>query len=565
MILLCLVLAASVSPWIPRVFANEAAWHTLIADRVWDYGTHRVERLVLPSNTTGPYLQNGMVYFSRPASNCQTTNVCDRVDVTLVRDGAAKEIAGVDAQIRKPTWSLSQNNQFVYFTKSTDPNTWLTAFVYDRQLKDTRELTTLARGSNELGLISIATNENRLYASVIEVDKFSKEVESSLIAKSFDNTFENRDISFLLTAPWQEVVDASNHWMLVKFQFSGGNKQLWLINEGTQEMKAIPNTWTEPQGDLVYAQFLSDGSVAFFQNYRLYTYNPKTDKEPQAHGEAKLNWFSSPSEVIQTVNDRMAWIDSVNTLYTVDAHGVTKFGTVKDKTFTLGSQFISYETDKGYRTYHFDSKQWSDHAFRVTDQVEDVLVGVDRAGNVWYQNQTTDTLVNIGYGTAPVLSDRSHAYWKGTDGTVYEARFSTLLDVVKPSVQAYKAFNASTVYLVSDKKIWQVNDEATYFSWFDSWNAVHSVTSATMHVYRDVYAFQGDAPFAPGTRMKAAGNPRVYVMGKDGQLHWIISETVAHSIYGSTWNKGILEVNEPALWRYSTGKQIDSDVTVKEI
>ena len=71
--------------------------------------------------------------------------------------------------------------------------------------------------------------------------------------------------------------------------------------------------------------------------------------------------------------------------------------------------------------------------------------------------------------------------------------------------------------------------------------------------------------FASGTRVKAIGNPRVYMVGTDGNLHWIVSETVASAIYGSAWNKGIVEVNSTDLWRYVTGKNVDSELSVKAI
>ena len=560
-----LLIAAAVCPFLPKAHADDKAWQSPVADRVWDHDAYRIQRLALDTNTDGPLKQNGTVFLTHTAAACTDLNACDRVDLTLVRDGKTKIVPGVDAQIMKPTLFAGQSGQFVYFTKSTDKSKWLTASMYDPAIKDVRDITTLDRKANELNFMTFATTADRMYASVLQSDKQTQKVESSLIAKDLNGPYEGRELAFTLSAPWQEIVDVQGDWMLVKFQFSGGNKQLWLINARTQVMKVIPNTWTEPQADILYGHFLSDGSVAFFQNFRMYTFDLAKDQTPQAHGEAKLSWVVSSEEAVQVSGPRIAWIDSANTLFTVDAKGVTRFGSVKNGAFHLGTNFISYANDKGYQMYNFDTKSWSSHVFEVTDIVDTVMIGVDKNQNVWYENQTNGALLNIGFGINPMLSDRTHAYWKGTDDSVYQASFSPIADLPKPTVQAFRSDSSPTVYLVSNNKMWRVTSESTYFTWFDSWNKVARVSDATLAAYRGMNVDGGDAGYAPGTRVKAVDNSRVYMVGTDGNLHWIVSESVASSIYGAVWNKGIIEVNSTDLWRYANGKNVDTEQSVKSI
>ena len=57
----------------------------------------------------------------------------------------------------------------------------------------------------------------------------------------------------------------------------------------------------------------------------------------------------------------------------------------------------------------------------------------------------------------------------------------------------------------------------------------------------------------------------MYVIGSDYKLHWITSETVAHDIYGSDWNKGIVSVKDTSLWKYATGSDVSSSDDVRSI
>ena len=100
-------------------------------------------------------------------------------------------------------------------------------------------------------------------------------------------------------------------------------------------MEAIPETWTEPGADIIGAHFLSDGSIRFFRNFRLWQFNPQTDAIPVDAGGAHLSWLINPEQAIEIVGDRMAYLDEENGLYVSDLDGVRKFGMTSNGTFNF--------------------------------------------------------------------------------------------------------------------------------------------------------------------------------------------------------------------------------------
>ena len=504
-----LVVAAGLSPFLPKVFADNASWKTLLADRVWDHSTFRVDRLTFDSGTSNPMKRNGVAFVSRSSTQCTDPGTCNKIDLSILKNGKSQTVNGVDQQFLNPSFAMAQKEKFVYFTKSTDPNVWVDVSFVDPNTGETHPLTSLARRQNEMSMISFSTSGDRMFTSVMQMDKKTKQIQSSIVATSDDGKYDERNIAFQLNAPWQQVVDGYNDKLLVKFQFSGGNKQLWLIDSKTKVMSAIPNTWTEPNADILFAHFLSDGTVVFFQNYIAYTYNPGLDKEPQSHGNAKLSWDLDPNQNVQMRGGVMAWTSAEHILYTSTLDGITELSAIKEGTVYLDKDALYFADAKGTWKYSFVTKQTTKTPFLVTDVRDDVMIGTDTKGNVWYQNSTNNDLFKIGYGTNPVSTDATHVIWKGTDGAIYQASLAPILSMAK-----------------SNK------------------------------------TFEG---YAVGTRLKATGDSHVYIVGNDGQLHWIVSETVAHTIFGSNWNKGIVEVTPTFLWRYANGTNVSSEQNVKSL
>ena len=564
-LVIAIAVAVLVSPLLPSAFADSGEWENTMAEAAWDYDLFEVHRLDLEGE--GPYQFADTVFTTEASVNCEYSDNCDLVDVTILSNGDSLVIEGVADTILSDFWHTAQDERFIFRVPTEDNSDWGTVYEYDPETREIIELGVLDRNESDLSFMTFATDGDRIYTSILREEEETGDIEAQLSVYDFGSGYEREDFTYELTAPWQEILDVHEGLSLVKFQFSGGFEQLWLVDQTDRSMEAVPDTWTEDPGEIIGAHFTSDGVINYFRNYRLYSYEPGADESPTDAGGAYLSWFAdSPEDVITIDGDRMAYIDDENGLYVSDLDGVSKFGVATDGAFVLEADAIYFENDNNeYVSYNFDTREWTTRNYQVTDSYEDILVGIDENGNVWYENLTNGYLMNVGYGAAPMLTDREHAYWNGSDGSLYEATFSPLLDLERADVEAFRAYNSEGVYLVSGDQIWLIPSVEVYFTWFDSWDDVLEVTNATIEVYLEAYDYEGKLKFAPGTRVKAVSSERVYVVGSDYELHWITSETVADEIYGSDWNVGIIEVNSTALWSYTTGSHVESGDDVRTI
>ena len=492
--ILALFVALGVSPLIPSVKATDGQWQNSVSEASWSYEFYDVDRLV-STKTIGSVSQLNNVVFR-----------FDQAKSTLefFKNGNVLMVSGVN-QI------VPAKNRFVYTTTSVTKDSWVTVYEYLPSTGTIQTLYTIPRRTDDLKFTQAMMDGTRLYTSVLHVDQKTKAVESKLSVYDTASTYMYDDFSWNANVPLQEIMDVRDGQVIARFQFSGGFKQLVIIDSTARTVKEIPGTWTEPPGDLLAAHFLSNGSILFFQNYRLYSFDPTVLKTtPVEIKNAHLNWFVKPEQAYQLVGDRMAFIDAENNLSVVAPEGVTKLGKALSGAFFLEENAVHYQTAEGYITYNFLLQHASQRNFRVTDAFDEVVVGVDADAHIWVENTTSGEGVNVGFGTDPVLTDADHVLWKGTDGKLYQATISPLL-------------------------------------------------SLNQHLPA------GTAGFTPGTRVKSQDNARVYVVGNDGKLHWIISETVAFSIFGDNWNRHIVEVPAYVLWNYQSGLDVDSKHGINSI
>ncbi len=566
-------IAVGVSPLVPSLFADSGSFSTNLATAAWDYDYFGVERLDLDDDISGPDQFADTVFLTQTSELCEYADLCDLVDLTILKNGESMTIEGVDDSVTDTFWQTAQDDRFIFRVPSEDEDSWGMIYEYDPETGSLNELVEIVRQDTDLDFVSFATEGDRIFYTTISeeegdgtMDEDSGDIESHLNVVDYTSGFERDDFSYLLTAPWQEIVDVQDGVALVRFQFEGGYEQLWLINQTDRTMEAIPDTWTDPGAEIVAPHFMSDGTVEFFRNYRQFSYTQGVDETPVEAGGAYLSWYVDPAENVQVEGDYSAWVDDENGLYVSQDGNASKFGVALNGEFTLTDSAIYFQNiDGDYLCYEFDSGAWETRAYHVTDAYEDIRVGIDANGDVWYENLTNGYLMNIGYGAAPSLTDREHAYWQGADGNVYQVTFSPLIDLERPEVEAFASYDGSIVYLVSDRQMWTIPNEQVYFSWFDSWNDVLRVSESTIDVYLDGYEQMGDLKFAPGTRVKAVSNARVYVIGSDYKLHWITSETVADELYGDDWNQDIIEVNDTYLWQYATGDNVEDGDDVRSI
>ena len=117
-----------------------------------------------------------------------------------------------------------------------------------------------------------------------------------------------------------------------------------------------------------------------------------------------------------------------------------------------------------------------------------------------------------------------------------------------------KRADLSTIYYVgADGKRHPFSDEKAFFSWFDNFDGVSVVSAETlsaMTVGRSVRV-------RPGTWLiKIQSDPKVYAVEPGGTRRWITSEAVAVELYGSEWNKKIIDVSPAFFSGYPEGDSI---------
>ncbi len=119
-----------------------------------------------------------------------------------------------------------------------------------------------------------------------------------------------------------------------------------------------------------------------------------------------------------------------------------------------------------------------------------------------------------------------------------------------------KGKGMSTLYYVGeDGKRYVFPNDKTYFSWFDDFSGVEVVND------EDLYDYQlgGNVRYKPGALLvKIQTDPKVYAVGQNGKLHWIVSEAVARDLYGANWNLLIDDVPDSFFTNYAVDDPVET-------
>lgn len=117
-----------------------------------------------------------------------------------------------------------------------------------------------------------------------------------------------------------------------------------------------------------------------------------------------------------------------------------------------------------------------------------------------------------------------------------------------------KAKGVPAVYLAAaDGRRYAFDGESKYFSWFRNFDSVETLSGAAIAAM----PLGGNVLYKPGSHLlKVASSPRVYVIGKDGTIHWVTSEDVVISAFGTYWKQQIAVIDEGSLADYPIGAPI---------
>ncbi len=119
----------------------------------------------------------------------------------------------------------------------------------------------------------------------------------------------------------------------------------------------------------------------------------------------------------------------------------------------------------------------------------------------------------------------------------------------------------SVYYFGSDSKRYVFPDEKTYKTWYADFSGVKQISRTEM----ESYLIGGNVTARPGVKMvKIVTDPRVYVVGKGGQLWHVATEDVAKALYGDQWAKLVNDVPDAFFVNYKVVLDADG-VTPKKV
>lgn len=118
-----------------------------------------------------------------------------------------------------------------------------------------------------------------------------------------------------------------------------------------------------------------------------------------------------------------------------------------------------------------------------------------------------------------------------------------------------KGTGAAVYYYGQNGKRYVFPNDKTYFTWYLDFSSVKTITAQELAAI----PIGGNVTYRPGVKLvKIVSDPKVYAVSRYGVLHWITTEDVARSLYGSAWNMNISDVPDAFFANYFIGSSIAS-------
>ena len=118
-----------------------------------------------------------------------------------------------------------------------------------------------------------------------------------------------------------------------------------------------------------------------------------------------------------------------------------------------------------------------------------------------------------------------------------------------------KGSGPAVYYLAVDGKRYVFPTEQTYFTWYDNFDSVVTVSDTELAAL----PLGANVTYRPGTRMmKIESDPKVYTVAQNGSLRWVETEALAESLYGPNWATYIDDIPVGFFTSYTLGASITS-------
>ncbi len=99
-------------------------------------------------------------------------------------------------------------------------------------------------------------------------------------------------------------------------------------------------------------------------------------------------------------------------------------------------------------------------------------------------------------------------------------------------------------------------DEGTYFSWYENFDAVQTVSDDVM----GSIPIRGAVTYRPGTvLLKLPSVPKVYAVDAGGELRWVPTAEIAEALYGANWSALVRDLPESFFPAYTIGDEMRTE------
>ena len=538
-----------------KMAAETRDWSAFADIDTWVYDDYQVDAVFETSlnlNTFG----DALVLVKR-AESCDGS--CDVRDLAIISEGGYVYVTDVPTAYVDEQTIAFNDDRLVYATYAVGSEQ-STIDVVEVDLT-TGERTTLVNDGT-IPLTSIDSVDLNVDGDIIYVTINDRLYGYHAYNNSFQKFFNHLD-TYVTD---ETLVAAEDGEAIANVEFTTGEEQLWLytyVSNGPQGAQGLAGTWTVSGEDIVGVHFTDEGYIEYFRQFarQLTSDTSTTSSDPWETESFKqyMSWYrdydpADLTNIVQIDGSVMAWVDPTNHLYVSNSGEVSFIASIgEDGTFMLDGDRILWSTGRTGGVSDLDGAHLTTLDFMPTDTFGDIVVGTDRSGNVIYLNLDNDESLTLGTGTSPSLSSAQYAYWRGNDARLYQATVYLPHSLDLAVGTPVKVSSSPRVYMVTDEGIAFIPNEYTYYTWYSSFEEVETVTSATLASYT---LLEDELGLKPSTLLVIDGSSKVYMMGSDGELHWIVDGDTAESLFGSDWTSLVRGYSSAQLLRYDFGDAI---------
>ena len=142
----------------------------------------------------------------------------------------------------------------------------------------------------------------------------------------------------------------------------------------------------------------------------------------------------------------------------------------------------------------------------------------------------------------------------GTAGLWHANRAQASTTVSSGDLIRGTSFSA-VYYMGADGFRYVFPNDKTYFTWYSNFDTVKVLSDSDLAKIQ----MGGNVTYKPGSKMiKINSDPKTYAISAGGVLRHVTSESIAVSLYGSTWNTKIDDVPDGFFSNYSIGHAIET-------